>query len=68
MQIIYVYDPKEKTVTFKDKVINFYCGKVLTDDAINILNLHFGFLTPQQALVDRMLERSDLLERVFNNG
>ena len=67
MQINYVYDPKEKIVTFGDKVINFYCGDALTDAAVSILNLYFGFLTPQQALVDKMLERSDLLERMFNN-
>ncbi len=67
MQIIYIYDPEEKTITFKDKVINFYCGEDLTADAVSVLNLYFGFLTPQQALVDRMLERSDLFERMIKD-
>lgn len=67
MPVNYTYDPKEKTVTFQGKIVNFYCGEELTADAVSVLDLYFGFLTPQQALVDRMLEKHDLIERIFGN-
>lgn len=49
---IYVYDSQKHTVKYKDETIYFYCGSELTDEAMHILDIHFGRKLPQDALID----------------
>lgn len=60
------YDPDEKTVTRGDKTINFYCGPSLTDDAKIVLDLYFGIITPQHALVDIISDKLNILKDAEN--
>ena len=58
--LCYTYDPNKKTITYQGKIINFYCGEELSLDALAVLNLHFGLITPQQAFIDKSLEKPEL--------
>ena len=49
-----IYDSKEKIARCKDESIAFYCGPELTPDAINILQIHFRIISPQDALINNI--------------
>ena len=49
-----IYDAKEKIVKCKDESIAFYCGAELTADEINILQIYFGIISPQDALINNI--------------
>ena len=52
----YIYDAQKHTVKYKDETVYFYCGIELTDDAIHILDIYFKRLSPQDALIDKILK------------
>jgi len=58
----YNYNPDKKTVTSGDKTINFYCGPDFTPEARTVLDLYFGNITPQHALVDIVTNQLNILK------
>ena len=52
--IRYIYDPEKQIVEFEGRSVVLYCGPELTDEAIFILDIYFGRLSPQDALIDRI--------------
>ena len=49
-----IYDAQEKIARCKDESIDFYCGPELTGAAIDILQIHFRIISPQDALIDNI--------------
>lgn len=61
-----IYDPQKHIVEYEGMSIDFYCGPELTEEAINILKLYFGIVSPQDAFLDNMLKCHKC--RMLNNG
>ena len=53
---VYTYDSEKHVVKYEGNTVYFYCGLELTDDAIHILDIYFRRLSPQDALVDKILK------------
>ena len=49
-----IYDPEKQNAKYKDKSVVFYCGDELTEAATAILQLYFGIVSPQDALIDNI--------------
>jgi hypothetical protein len=49
-----IYDAQGKIAKCKDESIAFYCGPELTEAAINILQIYFGIISPQDALINNI--------------
>ena len=50
----YLYDPVEKTVTYKDQIVQFYCGPELGDTAIILLDFYFQRTNLQETFIRLM--------------
>lgn len=49
-----IYDAQKKIAKCKDESIAFYCGPELTEAAINILQIYFGIISPQDAWINNI--------------
>ena len=49
-----IYDAEEKIAKCEDESVAFYCGPKLTDAAIDILQIYFGIISPQDALINNI--------------
>ena len=52
----YLYDPQKGTIEYKDQTIQFYCGAVLNDIAVILLDLHFGITGLQETLIRLLID------------
>ena len=63
-----IYDPDKKTIKFNHfEFTNFYCGQVLSDEAVILLKLSTDFITLQEALNQLMALRLKLAHDVSNS-